>query len=39
MATTGPDGISGWKNISRYDINDDKKQTIKRRVISAFCCK
>ena len=26
MATTGPDSISGWKNISGYDIYDDKNK-------------
>ena len=34
MATTGPDGISGWKNISRYDINDDKNKKKKQNQLA-----
>lgn len=34
MATTGPDGISGWKNISRYDINDDKNKRKKQNQLA-----
>ena len=30
MATTGPDSISGWKNISGYDIYDDKNKKKKQ---------